>query len=201
MNVVLTLYVVALALLAWFSVFKIVPSCTVSLFRHRLWRMRDKVADEIRGGTFEDTEQPKRYVALLEGAIEAAPELSPLNLLLARLTWTDSMKKLEQLPLRLDDLAPTDRAVLEKHLEELHNAVLTQMLFGTPSGWLVSLVATPLVAAAVLRDRFRRDKGGGGSFLDHAKSHVADDFEMDPALALMSRRTGRRRRGSLYHYV
>jgi hypothetical protein len=196
MNALLTVSVVAIALFAWASVVRIVPFCAVSVFRYRLWRLRDQLVDEIRHGKFDDIEQPKVLVSLIEATIAGAKDLTALNLLLVRLAAPRGVSPPQLL--NLDDLNPRDRELVEGHLHGLLRAMAIHTLRGTPSGWICSIVLLPLAVVITLVARLR-GKGDGGSVIQATKLHVRE--EVDPAaVALMSRRNDRSRR-SLYQHV
>jgi hypothetical protein len=196
MNALLTVSVVAIALFAWASVVRIVPFCAVSLFRYRLWRIRDQLVDEVRHGKFDDIEQPKILVSLVEATIAGAKDLTALNMLLLRLAAPRDVSPPH--PLNLDDLNPSDRELVEGHLHRLLREMAIHTLGGTPSGWICSIVLLPLAVVVTVVTRLR-GKGDGGSVIQATKLHVLE--EVDPAaLALMSRRNDRRGR-SLYQHV
>jgi hypothetical protein len=199
-NTVITLTAAGIALFAWVSVFKIVPACSASFLRYRLWRLRDKLVDEIRHGRFRDQRQPKRLVSLVETAIEDAADLTALNLFLLRVS-------VGRVPpprlLDLEEVHPADQALIEAHVEELARAAISHTLRGTPSGWLVAtLLLPPFLLVALVSRLFRgKDDGDEGSVFHDAKLHVKDIELVDPALALVGRTTPGRRHGSLYQRV
>src|SRR5687767_10222307 len=79
MTILLTIYLVALALLCWVCLFVFLPACSRSAFRNRVWRLRDDVVDQLMRGEYENREQPMRLVRDAEAAIRFAPEISLLN--------------------------------------------------------------------------------------------------------------------------
>jgi hypothetical protein len=121
---------------AWACVVYVIPSCTVSFFRYRLWETRDDLVDDLRHGKFQNQEQPRRLVAMLEVAIETAPEMSMLNFLLLHYSTRGAKLPRPFPPVELNDLTPLDRERLEKHLTAFHDAMTTRLLLGRlVAGW------------------------------------------------------------------
>jgi hypothetical protein len=124
---------------AYISIIYIVPSSERSRFRYRLWKLRDRVVDEIYDGRFENVEQPKRLVALIELAIYSAEEISWLKVMAARLV----KKPPRGLPMRLlvdlRAVSAHDRDLLRPRLNVLYWCVARHVFLGTPSGWLACL--------------------------------------------------------------
>jgi len=191
MYVVLILNVVGLTLFAWFGLIKLIPSCNLSVFRYRLWRLRDSLADDVLDGSFQDSTQPQILVRFLEGVIELAPEMGALKLVVMR--WSCRHVQTPELFDReaLEALDPKDRAIMERRLNELRQIAVRHVLFGSPSGWMLTFVLVPVaVVASLLEHTFRLLTGrhDGGSVIQEARHKVRDDVEVDPALALLGRR-------------
>jgi len=168
MNALLTVNLILLALAAWFSITKVVPSCATSRYRYRLWRLRDALSDDIRHGKFHDREAAKKVLLLVDLAIEDADDLSALNLILF-----SSVVRGEDLPrdpLGLDDLKPYDKDCLIERLEEVESALLSKTLFGSVSGWFIAAILTPFVLVAAIRD------SGQPRVLQKASDRIRDDL-------------------------
>ncbi|HET8814110.1 MAG TPA: hypothetical protein VFM51_04065 [Solirubrobacterales bacterium] len=154
MTALLTLTLVALALFAWVSITKIVPSYATSRYRYRLWRLRDDLSDDIRHGKFDQEEGPRKVLALIDLAIEDADDLSALNMIL--FAWTVvGTKDIPEDPLELGELSPHDDRMLAERLQAVHSALLAKTLLGSVSGWVITIVLTPFVFYSAMRDSGR----------------------------------------------
>ena len=190
MGTFLILDVVAITLFAWFGLIKLIPSCNLSMFRYRLWRLRDRLEDEVLDGAFKDASQPRALVRFIEGVIDLAPELGALKLLAMR--WSCRHVEVPEL-LHVHELAPQDRAIVEQRLKELNGLTVRHVLTGSPSGWVLTLVVVPVALIASLLEHLLRLLGGerhgaSGSVIEEARNKVRDDVEVEAALALLGRR-------------
>ena len=179
MNALLTVGILALAFLGWVSLFKLVPACSMSLMRYRLWRLRDQLVDEIRQESYDNATAAEILVSRTEAFIEHAPKVSLLNLTLMRLAHRGSPELIDRLTLSMKDLNTDDHARVKAHVDEFENAMLARSMFGTPSGWISILVLVPvsIVIAIALAFRGRPD---GGSLTQIAKDQVKA-FDPDAA--------------------
>lgn len=168
MTALLTINLIVLALAAWFSITKVVPACATSRYRYRLWRLRDALSDDIRHGKFHDEEAAKKVLLLIDLAIEDADDLSALNLTLFGMVMRRS--DFPRDPLGLSDLRPYDRDCLTERLAEVQDALLSKTLFGSVSGWIVTLVLSPIVLIAAGRD------SGRPKVLQRASNRIRDDL-------------------------
>jgi hypothetical protein len=192
----LTLNVILLALAAWAALFRVIPTCASSLFRYRLWRLRDQLVDDIRNEEFRDNAQPMELVCMIEAVIAGAQDLTAFKAWAAHAT---SRGLAIPDSLRLPHAHPRDKDRLEKVLNELYAAMLSKALLGTPSGWLFSIVLVPVAIVVTLTSRlFTRDPHEGSLFED-AKWHVREEFELDPALAAIT--NSRTPQQALYQHV
>src|SRR5664279_2002615 len=150
METFLVLDVVGVTLFAWFGLIKIIPSCNLSMFRYRLWRLRDQLADDVRDGAFQETTQPQVLVRFLEGVIELAPEIGALKL--GAMRWSCRHVQSPELFARevLEALDPRDREIMERRLDELRQIAVRHVLFGSPSGWVLTFILVPLAVTVTL---------------------------------------------------
>jgi hypothetical protein len=157
MTVLTTFALIAVAVFVWACLFKVIPNCLLSLFRYKLWRQRDQLAREIRCGEYEHRESAEMVLGEIECFIEGAAQLSPLNIGLLYLSARGIVVVPED-RLILQKLPADERARLESTLDDFHRAVAKHVLLGTPSGWLVTFLAVPVVPV-VLFFRVLADEG------------------------------------------
>jgi hypothetical protein len=187
MRTFILLDVVGITLFAWFCVVRIIPSCNVSMYRYRLWRLRDQVADDVREGVFQDATQPQRLVRFIEGIIVLAPELGAVKLAIMR--WSCRHVPDAKYPFDLQALRPQDRKIMEARLNELGTLTARRILFGSPSGWCLTLVLTPLALISSLVAHLLSGAVDGGSVIEEARHRVRDEIEVDRALMLLGDRS------------
>lgn len=157
MDLLLITGVVAVSLFAWLTLFKIIPDCLLSMFRYRLWRQRDELAAEIRNGGYRNDQPARQLLLRIECYIRIAPQLSPLHIALMRL----SMMGVEQEPwLDLRGVTGSELRKLELRLHDLARTLGNHVLFETPTGWGVVLMASPLWALMWVYRRIGRDGTG-----------------------------------------
>ena len=193
MTVLATPALIAVALFVWACFFKVIPNCLLSLFRYKLWRQRDELAREIRRGEFEHRKSAEMVLEEIECFIEGAPQLSPLNIGLLYLSARGVVVVPED-RLILRKLPADERARLESTLDDFHRSVAMHVLFGTPSGWLVVLLAVPMVPVVL----FFRALANEGKQLPRLKADTRERVSQG-SLALMS--TGHVHHQPLNQYV
>src|SRR4051812_30215362 len=112
MTALLTICLIAVTLLAWVSVFNIIPNCSTSRFRYRVWRIRDSLVDDLRAGTFTIREQPEHLVNLFETAIEEAGDVSALN---AGLMHLSTRRQEIDFPFQFDEFPEAEATKLKQY--------------------------------------------------------------------------------------
>lgn len=198
MGALLAVGISVMALLGWISIFKLVPACSISLMRHRLWRLRDQLVDEIRQGEYHDAVPAEILTFRAEAVIEHASKISMLNLALLRLSQKGAPELVDRLDLSMKSLSDDDRTRITAHLEEFETALFTRSMFGTPSGWIATLVSFPIFLVFFVRGiaRALRGRQDGGSFTKLARDRIkAFDPDTVPVVGKRSDPQG------LWHYV
>ncbi len=174
---------IGMTLFAWFCLVRIIPSCNVSMYRYRLWRLRDRVADELREGTFQEAEQAKGLLHFIEAVIVLAPELGPVKL--GVMLWSCRHVPDPEDPFKLEALSPQDKVLMEERLNELGGLTARHVLFGSPSGWVVTFVLGTFAFATSLVVHLLRGAPDGRSVIDGTRHRVRDEIEVDRALVLL----------------
>jgi hypothetical protein len=186
MVTLLTAILVGMSLFAWFCLVKIVPDCNVSMYRYRLWRVRDRLADQIRWGQF-DCDAPARALLWdVEQYIAQAPEVGFVKLLFSR--WAKRGCQPEPDVLQRNDLTADDRRRLETYVHELDHIHVRHIAFGSPSGWVITLLLVPAAIVASAIHRLGRSGIRDGSVISEARERVRN--ETSPAWALSDTDTG-----------
>jgi hypothetical protein len=160
MGAVLTVLLIATALWAWFCILWLVPRNLRSLFRYRLWRLRDGLATEIRAENFDEVREPRHLLDSVECFIEMAEELTPLRISLlilsARPAYVFDKETEDTYALSLAGLSRHDKDLLGRYVAEFNDAVTKHVFFGSPSGWLACIPFSPFFVAAKVMSLWQR---------------------------------------------
>lgn len=149
--------VLALGVLAWASLIFVIPWCMQGVLRHRLWRVRDAVFDDISSGLLPSKDVCVDFLRGLEGGIRHTRELSFANL------WT--LGFFHQLAEGVEDadfekalknFTPGERERFENYEAEVGSVVIRHVFLGTPSGWLASLLVPLYLLVMLVLFRQRR---------------------------------------------
>jgi hypothetical protein len=186
MQTFVILDVVGITLFAWFCLVKLIPSCNVSMYRYRLWRLRDCLADDVLKGSFQDTIRAQKLVLFIEAVIVLAPQLGPVKLGVMR--WSSRHVPKSDDPFNLATFDPRDRKIVEARLNELAMFTARHILFGSPSGWILMFVlGVPALISSFLA-YLLRGAPDGSSVIEGARHRVRDEIEADQALVLLGSR-------------
>lgn len=174
MSLVLTIALVSVTLFSWVCLFKIIPDCLLSMFRYRLWRQRDELADEIREGAFDHDEAAREILHRIECYIRLAPQLSPLHIGLMRLSLIGvEIKDKSWIP-DLSALSEAEQKVLLGRLEQLAETIGNHVLLETPTGWATILFGLILLPFALIYERIRDGHGEFGKLVAEARQRASD---------------------------
>jgi hypothetical protein len=182
MDVLLTVDCVTAALFAGFCLAKVIPACNRSMFRFRLWKLRDELADEIRAGVFHDSARARELMVLTEDVIERAAEVSAGRLLLLHAAARGRLHYLTEAAIGLEGLDEHDLPLLTARCRTLEWVMRRHVMFGSPVGWLLLATLVPLsLLAAIVFYVFDRS----GSVIGKAKALLRK--EIDPRATLLDR--------------
>jgi hypothetical protein len=185
-------------------VFYVIPSCARSIFRYRLWRLRDDLVDDLRGGTFEDVEQPRRLVREVETAIRAARDLTVFRVVLFTML-ARGHEPPEREEVDLSVLSKPDRERLGRYMKTFHWLLTRHVLAGTVSGWIFTAIVFPLAAIAVTYRSLRIFRSTPLSvpriIFKQAKRNVRREVDIDAALPYLSERDRRAKQEKLSAFV
>lgn len=113
-----------------------IPRTMASLFRYRLWRLRDALVDDVLFDRIENTPEIEELRGHLETAIRTAEHLTPGKLAVVAM-YHSPRAKLElarRSTLLRDDHKPSKREA------EFGRLALRHLLFGSPTGWMFSVI-------------------------------------------------------------
>jgi hypothetical protein len=164
------------------------------MFRYRLWRLRDRLADEIRDRVFDDDAQPKLLLQFVEASIEIAPDVGAIKLLFVR--WSSRHIRTREF-FDFERLSPDDAARMTTYFNEFRALSVRHVAFGSLSGWILTALLAPLAVLVTLIERVRGGDDDNRSVIREARNRVSD--EVDPGFTLLNGR-GRSAR-SMSHMI
>jgi hypothetical protein len=147
-------FLILWAVVMWAGLIFVIPWCTRSLARYRLWELRDELYDDIRKGILPNEGAPSTLLRNIENAIRRTVdltmfELGPLALgSILSGHWREWVKEAGRGRTKLTD---DELRLLKKYEHRFAVIILRQITFGTPSGW----VGAPLLFILVLITRRR----------------------------------------------
>ena len=146
MALLLTLLIIGMVLLAWLSVFKIIPSCYLEMRSYKLWRLRDKLADAIiLHQELEDDLQARHFLVYIEKSIQATAKLGPLNTVILHLVSRKS--KTESSARFLGGLEGRDRTLLSSYLKDYEDCLADYSIWKfLPRQWVLD---TTMISVAM----------------------------------------------------
>lgn len=168
MSAFIAIDLIAFAVLAAVSVMVIIPSCNTSMFRYRLWRVRDGVYDQMRTEQFEDPELADTFITFIEGLIRFSGEFTAFRLAYTRMSGrrhavvpTEAQAR-EEMPFFFPDCCSAhDRSLLKPYLDDFQHAAALHLAFGTPGGWVLTCALAPILLlrtlGAVVAERGRQN--------------------------------------------
>lgn len=141
-----------LATSAWLGLFLLVPWCQQSLYRYKLWAIRDAIRDDIRSGLLPEHDAVSRVCDMVEGGIRFSKDLTIARILLMLMTVRDVPNI--DLEAEWSGLSAAQKSRLRLHWAAFRAATARHLLSSSPLGWALALV---LAVARVTR---RWPRGG-----------------------------------------
>lgn len=179
-TVLLTVVSGSIVAAVWVLWLRALPEHLCSLYRYKLWRMRDDTVDDMIYGRLTDDPGTRRFVALLEGLIHTAPYFTfARSPFLPRVPRAMVYQQEEECSAWLARLPSSQRQIYVERIERLRMAVTGHLLFGSPSGWLA---AGPLVIVGLLVLAVKRVRGMRISF--ETSQGLARRIALRPAAVL-----------------
>lgn len=167
------------ALAVTIGLFVIVPSCQASLFRYRMWQLRDSIYDDVRKGQLPDNQRVRSVLGSIEGAITSSKSITISRLGLVWLLGRKSFVKFGALArepeLWRKSMSSDENKRLERYEVRLGRATLWKIFAGTPGGWIAALTLLPLV---VLLIRFRTPRKPPMRYIEARITRLVEDDSM-----------------------
>ncbi|MEU8242143.1 hypothetical protein AB0C07_28150 [Actinoplanes missouriensis] len=151
-SVVLLLMSLTVAMLP-FVLVKQLTNLAHSIYRNRLWVLRDRITDELRRGEIGDSTSARHVKALVDRQIHIAGRHTLLDSLMASYVFDvagDTSVFDEILP---EGTPAADRSALTKHLRHLQSATASHLKWGSVFGWCITAVVELMSIKRRLRSR------------------------------------------------
>lgn len=128
--------------LLWTGALFIVPAHVNSLFRYRLWNLRDDLFDLITDDKISQSPIVLDLLDAIETFIHFSEQFNLTTFLAGRLSGLYFIRtKSSHLNTEsLDMIGPSEQEVIVPVLDNLYSAVVTKLLMGSPFGWPLFLL-------------------------------------------------------------
>jgi hypothetical protein len=168
-EIVITLLTAAVVYAAWVAVFMIVPVQMMSIFRHDLWRIRDRIVDDLLNeslphGNYAVTS----LLRSIESSIRHARHISLVSWLLIPPPtegWVEKHKS--ALAEGYQALSEEQLAKLGTYAQQFRTAMAVHMFRGSPVGWGIFFIHA-------MRDAVRSLKNAAGRPSSHVDRILSD---------------------------
>jgi hypothetical protein len=120
------------------GLFVVWPLSERSLFRYRLWAIRDRLVDDLLDGTVSRSEAAIRLRAQIEWEIRNAAPYLLERYAIYRFVVLRRLAQPADVEIPMTGLADSERERLRHYEQEVGSARLKFIVFGSPSGWLLT---------------------------------------------------------------
>ena len=129
---------------AWSFALVLVPCQVESLFRHRLWRLRDELQDRVFDEQLPDVPVVRELIDLLEALISHSKQINMADYLAFRISDRMQNKGNDDVPVfDLSELSQEQRDIFTRILHESYRSIFFKVIAGSRVGafllplWLV----------------------------------------------------------------
>lgn len=134
-----------------------IPRDLRSLYRYKMWKLRDDVFDDIASGRLSDNQVSNELLVGIEMAVQAAPWMTLLNWLsFPKVPDDESHRRIEFLVLAKNAMSSDERELFEKRQKEFHKIFVRHLVCGSLSGWFVIAITIPVFFAICTPKALRR---------------------------------------------
>jgi hypothetical protein len=138
----------AMCAAAVFLLFAIVPQCLRSLFRYKLWAIRDEIFDAVMSGDLPNERIIRTFQRGVECMIRGSESITFTDFLFGTKAPQEWIKKtIKRTQDEIEALPDLARERFKEIEDSLDKAVTVHLLFGSPSGWIFTAIATIVILA------------------------------------------------------
>lgn len=114
-----------------------IPSCMRSVFRYRLWRIRDALFDEVTAGTIPDETVIDELITRIEHLIRLSRHVTLYKFITTGIITAWDLREHERYEdAKARTLPPECRQQIARYERQVGRAMATHLYFGSPSGWI-----------------------------------------------------------------
>lgn len=140
----------------WALLIFFIPNCMCSMFRYRLWRLRDTVKDDVLRGQLPDSGLTQEFLGGIEAFILVADKVTLIQMLLLPSDAEESQRRRKLFEEAVRLLKDEHQVRFLAYREEFKRVLLKRLLFGSLTGWgfltlLLPAILLSLIVALVQR--------------------------------------------------
>ncbi len=151
---VLALSAASVAIWAIFIIF--IPNCLCSLFRYRLWGLRDTVKDEILQGQLPDQQLVQGFLSAIETSILFAERLTLVQVLLLPSNMRSVQRQRQKFNHAIQQLDEKTRKRFLAHHNDLLAIFVTRLFIGSITGWAFLALLVPAITVMLFSSLAQR---------------------------------------------
>lgn len=139
--------ILAASFAVWVGVVLLVPRNLRSIFRYRLWRLRDEVVDDVLAGRMPHSPLIRSFIGGVEGIIEHASHVTLLRALCIPVSPALVRKHRGFVFTHFRELSKDERAKYKSYEKSMRSIVMRRLLLGSVSGWAFLVAIFPVAYA------------------------------------------------------
>lgn len=121
----------------------VIPATLRSLFRYKLWRIRDAAMDDVLSDRLPDVPVVQAFINGIEGVLASPGHMTMLRWLAFSPPESTRRAARRIFHQGLQSLTPEQQDLLADYLNSFVRAVTKHLLIGAPSGWIASVLIFP----------------------------------------------------------
>jgi hypothetical protein len=133
MNTIAVVLIVCFASL-WLCALYLVPQLVDSLFRYRLWKVRDHLYDYILDRRLPDSSAVNEFLEMVEETIRRSASVTLSSMVSFRLFWKPSPKETSTEPFDFSRLSTEQQDLVNALMYEFYLSFCFKMVAGSPVG-------------------------------------------------------------------
>lgn len=140
----------------WFGLFFITPWSIQSILRHKYWRLRDEVIDDVIAGRLPDSKYVNEFISSVERSISITGHITTLQLLLTPFSLYEQKGRKTTQCESFDDLSSEMQQQMEYYYRRYLGLFAESVFYTSPSGWILLAVVWIAHKISNLFDKNRR---------------------------------------------
>ena len=134
----------AIATLAVWTIFIVfIPTCLCSMFRYRLWRLRDAVKDDMLYGRLPDRAFIGEFLSMVEAFILVADKFTLIQVILLPSNEEETARRRNALIQSLKELGEEHLQLFKAYRKEFVEIIVMRLVVGSLTGWVFLTLLLP----------------------------------------------------------